>query len=130
MLGMEGIEDMEPPRALVRVKEPMVGDLGVGSVTKEDLRACIPPEVPEEEEAPVAPKVLARVFICVGDSVRGEPGLESKRMFLGIDINSSWAMMMRQSRGNSRSISGKGPSQAVPGKRDAAGKGYGCPSGW
>ena len=64
MLGIEGIEEMDPPRPLVRVKEPMVGDLGVGSVTKEDLLVCIKlgPAV-FAEEAPEAPKVLALALI-------------------------------------------------------------------
>ena len=64
MLGIDGMEDMEPPRALVRVKEPMVGDLGVGSVTREDLLECPPNVGPGVlAEDPVAPNVLDRAFI-------------------------------------------------------------------
>jgi hypothetical protein len=115
-----GIEEMELPRARVREKAATVGDRGVDSVTSDDRRACDPPKVgPAVLAVPEPLKTLDRACGCVGDSARGEPGFESNRIVLGIDMNSSWAMMMRQSRGNSRSISGRGPSWPLPRESEA-----------
>jgi hypothetical protein len=128
---MFGIEDMEFPRVRARVKVLTVGDLGVGSVTRDDLRACCPPnEGPTVLAPPAPPKSLVRACDCGGDSARGGAGLESKRMVLAVGLGSSWAIMILQSLGNSRSISGRGPSWPLPRVRDAPCSGYGCPSGW
>lgn len=123
---MFGMEEMELPRARTRVKAPTVGDLGVGSVTRDDLRACSPPKAgPTVLAPPAPPKSRDRAFGCRGASARGGAGLESKRMVLAVGIGSSWAMMILQSLGNSRSISGSGPSWPLPSVRDAACSGYG-----
>lgn len=120
---MLGMEDMELPRVRVRIKLATVGDLGVASVASEERRAWAPPnEGPAVLEPAVAelPKPRPRAFGWVGDSARGGGGLESNRTVLGSEAVSSCAMMMRQSRGNSRSISGSGPSWAVPVDSEAA----------
>ena len=57
---MFGMDEMEFPRVRERVKAATVGDLGVDSVTREDLRACSPPNVGPAVLAPPAPtKALA-----------------------------------------------------------------------
>jgi hypothetical protein len=128
---MYGIEDMEFPRVRARLKVPTVGDLGVGSVARDDLRACSPPnDGPAVLAPPPLPKSLDRAFDGGGVSARGGAGLESKRMVLAVGLGSSWAIMILQSLGNSRSISGRGPSWPLPRVRDAPYSGYGCPSGW
>lgn len=118
---MFGMDDIELPRVRVREKLATVGDLGVvDSVTSDDRRACRPPkEGPAVAALPAPPKALDRVFGCVGDSARGGLGFESNRIVLGMEAVSSWAMIIRQSRGNSRSISGSGPSWAVPSESEA-----------
>src|SRR5690349_19221603 len=103
---MFGMDDMEEPRVRVRVKLLTVGDLGVGSATSEVRRACRPPKDGPAVPAVAAlepPKPLVRVW--VGDSARGGPGLLSNSTVLAMCAKSSWAMIMRTSRGNSRSIS-------------------------
>lgn len=117
---MFGMEEMEFPRVRVRVKAATVGDLGVGSVMSDFLRACGPPNVgPAVPAVPGVAKALDRAFSWVGDSARGNPGFESNRMALGMELVSSWAIMMRQSRGNERSISGRGPSCPLPCESEA-----------
>jgi hypothetical protein len=123
--SMLGIEDTEPPRVRMRVKPPSVGERGaVGSAASDDRRACRPPRAGPAVLAVTAlaagPKALARVFGRLGDSGRAGAGLESNRIVLGMAAVSSWAMMMRQSRGYSRSISGRGPSWPLPGVGGAA----------
>lgn len=103
----------------MRVKPPIVGDRGaVGSVASEDRRACKPlkagPAVLTLAADTPEPKALDRVWEMVGDSARAGAGFESKRIALDIAGVSSWATMMRQSRGYSRSISGSGPSCCPP----------------
>lgn len=132
--SMLGIEEIELPRVRERVKAATVGERGVDSVTRDERRACMPPYEGAWEVAAAGaaggPKARERVVGWVGDSGRGGLGLESNRMVLLLPLASSWAIRMRQSRGNSRSISGSGPSWAVPSERAAPCSGYGWPSGW
>ena len=129
--SMFGMDEMELPRVRTRVKAPTVGDRGgaVGSVASEDLRAWrLAPMDPAVLALALAlalppPKARARVFGLAGGSARGGAGFESNRMALGMAGVSSWAMIMRQSRGNSRSISGSGPSWPLPGVRGAPWRG-------
>jgi len=102
--SMLGMEDMELPRVRMRVKPPTVGERGgaAGSVTSDDVRACSPPNVGAGVLALLAlaaPNARVRRLGDVGASTRGGAGLESNRMVLGMAGVSSWAMMMRQSRG-------------------------------
>jgi hypothetical protein len=101
---MLGMEDMELPRVRMRVKPPVVGERGgaVGSVASDDVRACSPPNVGPAVPVLAAlmpPNARARGFGDVAASRRGGAGFESNRIVLGMAGVSSWAMMMRQSRG-------------------------------
>jgi hypothetical protein len=108
--SMFGIEDMELPRVRTRVNPPTVGERGgaVGSVASDDLRAWRPPSIGPAVLAvlmlvvlltPAPPNVRTRGFGLVGGSGRGGAGFESNKIVLGMAGVSSWAMMMRQSRG-------------------------------
>src|SRR5690242_12845356 len=136
--SMLGMEDIEEPRVRVRVKLLTVGERGVGSAASEVRRACRLPNAVGAAPLAVAVAVAvavaalgppkARERVWVGDSARGGPGLLSNSTVLAMWAKSSWAMMMRTSRGYSRSISGSGPSWALPGVSGAACSGYGWPS--
>ena len=125
---MLGMDEMEAPRVRVRAKLLTMGERGGGGSAASDVRrACRPPSEGAGTADCVLPKVRVRVW--VGDSGRGGAGLLSNSTVLAMWAKSSWAMMMRTSRGNSRSISGRGPSWPLPGVSGAACSGYGWPSG-
>ena len=113
-----------------------MGERGVVvSDVREDLRACVPPKAgPAVFDPPAPPNNLARGFVRVGDSERGGPGFESKRIVLGIGPDSSWAIIILISLECSKSISPCVPSYPFPGVIapivDPFERGYGCPSRW